>query len=334
MRKQAAAFILALLLLPPLAGCAPAQAQEELFAMDTVMSLTAYGAAGETGLEAAKAEIRRLDSLLSVSGGASEIRRVNEAGGGTVSEETAALLERAAAISRACGGAFDVTVGPVVDVWGFYGDEQRVPSADELAAALALVGPDKLTLAGTEVRFAAAGVRLDLGGVAKGYAAGRAAEALKAAGVASAIMTLGGNVRTVGLKPDGSRWKVGIADPAAPQAMAGVLTTGENAVVTSGGYQRYFDEDGVRYHHIIDPATGYPAASGILSATVVTADDVLADALSTALFVLGEEQAGALWRSMGGFEMILIAEGGRIIVTGGLADDFSPADGYTVEVLS
>ena len=179
------------------------------------------------------------------------------------------------------------------------------------------------------------GMELDFGSVAKGYAGQKAAEALRAAGVTSALLDLGGNIQTVG-SHDGQPWRIGITDPEDPQSYLGVVTVEDEAVVTSGGYQRYFEENGVRYWHILDPATGQPARSGLSSVTIIGSDGGLCDGLSTALFVLGLEGAADYWRQWGGFEAVLITDEGQVWITEGLEDRFTLTGTYaegTVEVL-
>jgi len=306
-----------------LAGCAaPARTETvRFFAMDTAMSVTAAGSAADA--RAAEDEIDRLDALWSIGSADSEIARLNAGETASVGDETAALLARALEISACTGGAFDCTVYPLEAAWGFYSGDYRVPSDGELAALLPRVGYEKFSLSGGAVTFAVPGMAVDPGGIAKGAAAGKAAALLRARGVTSAVLNLGGNVRAVGSKPDGSPWRVGLADPDDPSASFAVLSVSVRAVVTSGDYQRYFEKDGVRYHHILDPATGRPADSGLRAVTVVTDDDALADGLSTALFVLGREKAAALWRASDDFEAVFFASDGTISVTEGLKDVFS-----------
>ena len=154
---------------------------------------------------------------------------------------------------------------------------------------------------------------------------------MKKAGVESAIVSLGGNVQTLGLKPDGSNWNVAVEDPNDPGAYLGVLSVGQTAVITSGSYQRYFEQDGKVYHHILDPHTGYPADSGLKSVTIVCTSGVTADCLSTALFVLGKDAALNYWRTYGGFEMILVTTDDQVVCTGGLKNSFTLSDdSYTV----
>lgn len=335
-----------LLCLGLLAGCAPAQseaqpAQVQFFAMDTVMSVQVYGENGEAGVQAARQEVERLDGLLSRTDPDSEISALNaHAGDGvpiSVEPEVAELLAFGQSVSALLPGAFDITIAPVMDAWGFTGEERHVPTAEALSAAMALVDSDRLTVdaAASTALLEQAGMEVDLGAVAKGFAAGRAEAALRASGATCALLDLGGNVTVIGCRPDGQPWQVAVKDPQSTDQALCVLSLENRTASTSGGYERYFEEDGVTYHHIIDPKTGYPAESGLRSVTVISADHQLADALSTALFVAGEEAALDLWRSRDDFELVLCTQDDRVIVTQGLEAGYRPTGeerGYTYEI--
>ena len=327
-------FFLLLCCLTVLTGCAapaanlePAQAQ--FFSMDTLMSIRVYNEGGEDALQAARQEIEKLDKLLSRTDPDSQISLLNShAGDGTLvplDAQVTDLLSFAKSVSQLVPGCFDITIAPVMDAWGFTTEERHVPTAEALTAAMALVDSGKLIVdeAASAARLEQAGMEVDLGAVAKGFAAGRADAVLREEGVTSALLQLGGSVTAVGSNPDGSPWRVAVTDPSDPSAVLGVLLLEDTSAVTSGGYQRYFTQNGVTYHHIIDPETGYPADSGLLSVTVVCSNATLADLLSTAAFVLGEEDALDLWRAEGGFELLLVTEDGRIVATSGLEDLFS-----------
>ncbi|MDE6108591.1 MAG: FAD:protein FMN transferase [Oscillospiraceae bacterium] len=178
-------------------------------------------------------------------------------------------------------------------------------------------------------------MELDLGAIAKGYAGERAAVLLRENGVTSALLNMGGNVQTVGVKPDGSLWRIGIQDPNSDTGdYLGVVELNDQAAVTSGGYQRYFEEDGVRYWHIMDPATGAPARSGIVSATIVAHEGGLCDGLSTSLFIMGVEKSLDYWRTYGGFDVILVDEDNTVWITAGLKERFTLAkDAYTLQIV-
>ena len=317
------AGLLALLLV--LTGCASAKKyQKDFFAMDTFFELTAYGKNAPEALDAAQSLSMELDAELDATDPDSALYALNEAGGGSADGNCAALLEIALPLCESTGGAFDITLLRLSQAWGFSGGETRVPGPSEIAALLGRAGWEKVVYGNGAVALPD-GAALDFGAIAKGYAGQKLAELLATHGVESAMLSLGGNVQVLGRKPDGTLWSVGIADPADKERVVGSVTVEDAAVVTSGAYQRYFEEGGVRYHHILDPETGYPAQSDLLSVTIITENGALADALSTALFVMGKEKALAYWREHGGFEAVLITEDGRVLATGGAA--FTPAEG-------
>ena len=335
MKKFWRILILPFLILP-LVSCGPKAEPEphklDFFAMDTLMAFSAY--ADEDLLREARDVVMDLENRVSTTNAQSELYRLNHDGGGTVSTETAALLDTALSMCRLTGGVFDISIYPVVRAWGFTTGDYRVPSFDETAALLENVDYTRIGVRGEEVTLPD-GMEIDLGGVAKGYAGREAAHYLREHGVTSALLNLGGNVQTIGSKPDGSAWRVAIRDPLNEADYAGVAEVRDKAAVTSGGYERCFTaDDGETYWHIMDPATGRPARSGILSATVIAEDGALCDALSTALFVMGAEQAERFWRNYRDFEMVLITEDGEALVTPGLV--YTPWDSapYAVRTLT
>ena len=317
---------LSLLLAFLLTGCG-SKAETQFFAMDTSMALTLTAPQANRVLSASEAEILRLEALFSRTDEASAVSALNR--GETVeNEELTALLHRSAEYAAATSGAFDLTVATVVSAWGFTEDACRVPSAQELADLLPHTGSEYLDLSSSAVALPE-GFSIDLGGIAKGYASDRIAALWDEMNVESGCAALGGNVYVRGYKEDGSLWRIAVRDPLNTAGAIGVLSLNDAFAVTSGGYERCFTENGVTYHHIIDPATGYPANSGLLSVTVVSHESgTLCDAYSTALFVLGEEQALQLWREAGGaFELILVTEDGRVLITEPLADAFEQTEG-------
>ncbi len=332
--KRRIAALAAGMLLFSLAGCAnesePPRAERSVFAMNTYMTLTVYGENGETALEAAEERIHAVEALWSVTDEASDIYRANHSGGQTVSvhEETANLLSFALDMAQKTGGALDPTIYPVLTAWGFTTDSKQVPTQEQIAEQLPQVDYSRIRLEGTSLTVPA-GMQLDLGAVGKGYAADVVTDVLKAHGIESAVLSLGGNIQTIGSRPDGSQWRIGIRAPW-EDGNLGVLETSDAAVVTSGGYENYFeDADGHIYWHILDPATGYPADSGLQSVTIIGKEGRLCDALSTALFVMGAEKAEAYWRENGGFDMLLVTEENEILLTEGIADSFTLSDGRT-----
>lgn len=294
----------------------------ELMAMDTFMRISVYGENGEAA-SLAKEWIPELEALLSVTDEGSEIYAANHANGAgvPVSAVTAALIARALELCGSTNGALDVTIYPVVRAWGFTTDVFRVPGEEELAELLERVDYTRVHLDGSTLTLPT-GVELDLGAVAKGYTGDYVAALLREQGVTSALLELGGNVHTLGAKPDGSPWRVAITAPDGT-GYAGVVEVSDKAVVTSGGYERYFEQDGETWWHIIDPATGYPTRTGLSSVTVIAGEGVLCDALSTALFVMGPERAADYWRENDGFDFVLLSDDGTVTITEGIEDSFT-----------
>lgn len=300
------------------------EATTELFAMDTYITMTAYGRNAETTLTEAEERLIEMEQLWSVTGSNSDIYAVNHSDGQpvSVSEETAKLLSFALQMAEETNGALEPTIYPVLVAWGFTTEDNRVPSDAEIVELLENVGYERVRLEGNTVQLDN-GMMLDLGAVGKGYAGDLVAQVLRENGITSALLDFGGNIQTIGTKPDGSLWRLGLRDPFSGGAL-GILEISNMAVVTSGNYERYFiSEDGKQYGHIIDPSTGYPAESGLASVTVIAEEGRLCDALSTSLFVMGLDQAAEYWRQHQNFDMILITGEGEIYLTEGIVDVFT-----------
>lgn len=290
------------------------------FAMDTVMTFTVIHEDGDEIIIDAEQEIRRLENLLSVTVESSDISKLNAAAGKEALDmqiDTQVLLAKGKELGEKTGGAFDIAISPIVKAWGFTEEEHHVPTQAELNALLPVTDPSDVILDAGKAYLQKEGMAVDLGGIAKGYTSDKVSELLKEKGVESAIVSLGGNVVGIGRKPDGEKWEVALANPLDANDYCGLISIEDKAVVTSGGYQRFFEENGRKYHHIIDPATGYPAESGLLSVTIISESGTEADVLSTALFVMGLEDALEYWQKNGGFEAIFITEAGEVIATEG-----------------
>ena len=339
--KRILPLLLAVLLAMALVACGADgnQNESQFFAMNTYMVIRADGENVATALPEAEETIRAIERELEVRvlTPTGTVSQLNAADGAAVSAspELIGLLQTAQSANAETGGAFDITLYPLSVLWDFSG-VGHVPSDEELAEALQLTGPEKVHVdaaAGT-VRLTG-GAQIDLGAIAKGYAADRVAADMKAAGIESALLNLGGNVLVIGSRTDGEAWRVAVADPMNTEAVVGVLAVTDKAVVTSGTYERYFREGAVRYHHLLDPQTGKPARTGLESVTIVCDSSMRADILSTALFVMGEEKALEFWKQVGGFEMILIREDKTIVVTAPLRAQFeeTAGTGYKIEVL-
>lgn len=315
-----------------LTGCSaessPEPVQGTFFAMDTMMDFTIYG---ESGLiDQSESLIASLESLVSVTDTGSELYAINQTGSGTLTGKASSLMEQALEICRRTDGALDLSIYPIVRAWGFTTGSYQVPDEAEIQALLPLVDYRKIqydAATGTVTVTLPEGMEIDLGSVAKGYAGQLAAQMLREHGVQSALLNLGGNVQTVGTKPDGSPWQIGIKDPQGEDAMM-VLSVEDQAVVTSGGYERYFEQDGQTYWHIMDPSTGHPADSGLISVTIVGDEGVVCDGLSTALFVMGLEKAADLWAQSGDFEAVFVTASGEVYITEGLRDCFALTEQY------
>ena len=274
----------------------------DLFAMDTAMTLTAYGDHAEDALAGAKSEIERLDALFSISSESGDIYALNRDHAVTLHEDTQALLKRALEVSDSTDGIFDCTI------------EQVQQNGSDVSTP--------------------ADVQVDLGGIAKGYTSDRIMQVFADNGVTSGIVSLGGNVQALGCKPDGSKWRVAVQDPNDEGENFAVVEIADEAVITSGGYQRYFEDNGRTYHHIIDPRTGTPADSGVISSTIISHDGTLADGLSTSLFIMGVDDALDYWRAHSDeFDAILMDENGTVYVTDGIADRCSLLEDRKMQVV-
>jgi thiamine biosynthesis lipoprotein len=260
---------------------------------------------------------REYEQLLSKTVEGSDVWRINHAGGTPTEVEprTAELIETALYYSELSGGAFDITIAPLTALWDFKSDNPSLPKESDIEDALPLVGYRKVELDGNTVTLQDK-MEIDLGAIAKGYIADRLSDYFKENGVERALINLGGNIVTVGEKANG-KWSIGVQVPFEDRnVIEGVVRTGEGSVVTSGIYERYFKVSDTVYHHILNPETGYPATSDLLSVTVISEKSVDGDALATALFLLGMEEGKQLIESMDGFGAVLISENGEATVAG------------------
>ena len=374
--KALAALAVVTALVLALPGCGKQTVQEsaQLLTMDTVMTLTVYGtdkSACQAVLQQSQDRLYDLDRRLSATGSdGSDIYALNHAGGRPVAltGDTAQLLGKALDLCAMTDGALDLTAYSAVEAWGFTGGDYRVPAQSELDALAAKIDYTQVKLDRDSSQASLPdGMALDLGAVAKGWAGDILSQLVRDAdGVDGALLNLGqSTIQTVGAKPDGSPWRIGIQDPLgegtalaglkqqqaaqigdASQAPAiqteegsylGVLELTDRAMSTSGGYQRCFLQDGQIYWHILDPNTAAPARSGLASVTVVSDSGLLCDGLSTALFVMGLDRGVQFWQTWHDhddvrFECIFITDDGSVYLTPGLADAFTLADGQSREV--
>ncbi len=292
------------------------------FYFDTVVTVTLWGAP-EGLMDQIWAECTRYEQMLSKTIVGSDVSRINAAGGQpvTVHPETWTILYKAKEISALSGGAFSITIAPAASLWSFTGmATNTVPTDAARLAAVALVDDQQIILGDNYTVTLPAGMQIDLGGIAKGYIADRVAELIRGQAYAG-IVSLGGNVYTVGQKPNGDPFSVGIADPNNSSQYMAIIYTGDGTVVTSGTYERGFSFGGVRLHHILDPKTGWPAQSDLVSATFVMQSSMEADAMATACIVLGSEKALELANSQG-LDAMFITKDGTVLFTDGFAEKY------------
>ncbi len=298
--------------------------KHSFFAMDTIIDFTVYGQDQEL-IKQMEAKISELDQQLSVTNPDSQLTMLNNDGQAEFSPEVAALFSEALQICEQTNGAMDISIYPLIEAWGFISGHYQVPTDQQLAAILPLVDYNLIEQQDNIISLQP-GMKLDLGSVAKGYAGDILIKMMADAGLESAIINLGGNVQTLGLNPEGEPWQIGIQDPDL-DGYVGIIEAQNQAVITSGGYQRFFsDEYGHIYSHILDPFSGKPVQNGILSVTVVCDKGLRADALSTALFVMGLEQATEFWHKEGGFEAVFVGADDQVYITAGLKDRFTLVD--------
>lgn len=335
MKKIRAFLISALFLVSALnlSGCS-SEAKESFFAMNTFMNFTVCGENPEAALEKVKETVTELERLWSVTDSGSDIYKINHTAGQpvTVDERTAALISFALDMADKTEGTLNPAIYPVLKAWGFTTGENRIPSPEEISALLTLTDYEKVQFSGCTVTLPE-GMMLDFGAVAKGYTGDILAEQLKAEGVSSALLDIGGNIQAVGARSDGEYWRVGLRDPFS-DGILGTLQISDLAVVTSGNYERYFiGEDGKSYGHIIDPESGYPADNGLMSVTIMGKSGAYCDALSTALFVMGYDETVRYWLEARDFEMIIVCADGSVALTEGAKKLFISEGEYEITVL-
>jgi thiamine biosynthesis lipoprotein len=306
----------------------------DFFAMDTYMTVTAYGNDATEAVTQAVSKVEELDDMLSTGQEDSEIVVLNRSSDSVLSEDAFDLMSRAVEISEMTDGAFDPAIYPLMEEWGFTTGNYQVPDESRIEELLNHIDPGCIRLYEDtrRVELTDEKAAVDFGGIAKGYTSAQIMEIFGELNLVSGMVNLGGNVQVYGCKIDGSLWRVAVQSPDSEDEYLGVLEIADKAVITSGGYERYFEQDGTVYHHIIDPATGYPADNGLKSVTIVSADGVLADGLSTALFVMGSAQAKQFWETNGDdFDVILLTDDGKLYVSEGIADSFETD--YDAEIL-
>jgi thiamine biosynthesis lipoprotein len=308
-------------------GCTKPNSSSEVqqrteFLMSTMVTISYYDPAAEAAVTAAFAEMQRVEALMSAYIPTSDVSKINTAPAGipvTVSAETFAVIEESLHYAALTGGAFDITIGPVLELWDIPDNPGQIPAGEAIQAALALVDYNSVVLdrEHNTVTVNKPGMKLDLGGAAKGYALDRAREVMVARGVSSCLIDAGGDIVAVGARPGGEKFRIGVRHPRDTQEIITVVPISDYSIVTSGDYQRFFTKDGIRYHHIFDPQTGWPANSGLISATILCPSGLAGDILSTAVFILGTEKGLALLETLPEIEGLLITEDMQIVSTPG-----------------
>lgn len=321
MKKRAVLYAMAMVLLL-FGGCSAEKELPKLsevgFYLDTVITLTAYTEDAQI-LKDAMEECGRYEQMLSRTIEGSDVWRINHADGVPVevSDDTAAILRCAEKISEKSSGAFDITIAPASMLWDFTSGKAELPDTEALAAAAALVDYSKVQLEGNTVTLPE-GMMIDLGGIAKGYIADKVKAYLEERGVEHAILSFGGNIVAIGKKPDGKDWKVGIQDIDKPtgEYMLVVANRG-GSTVTSGIYERGFEVDSLRYHHLLNPKTGWPEQNELASVTILSESSMEGDALATAAFILGKEKGLELIESLPGIEAVFIERDRKVTRSSG-----------------
>lgn len=331
--KKYASLALWVSLLLSGSGCSstPKEYTSDVYAMNTVISLSAWGEDGKEALALGQEYLYSVDNQFSATRETSELYQLNQTSDEwvNISLEMQELLYFSMEMAVDTNHTFDPTIAPLVKAWGFTESSHQVPTEEEIQALLPYVDASLVELDYKNQQvYLSEGVSLDFGAIAKGYAADQLVKILEQEKVTCAKLDLGGTVYVKGTKIDGSLWNIGVQNPYGG-GYVGTLRLQDKAVITSGGYQRYFMEEGTVYHHIIDPRTGFPATSGLGSVTIICDSGARGDALSTALFVSGLEDAVDYWKRYENFDMILVTTQGDVYVTPNLDGNFTLVSGYT-----
>ncbi len=308
----------------------------DVFAMDTYMDMTAYGENAEKSLDDAENRILQLESELSATSETSEIWKIDHSNEKNVemSDDTAELIDQTLKMCENTNGCLDITVYPILKEWGFTTGEYKIPDKTKIDELLNNVDYSKVKTDGKNIKLPNA-VQIDLGAVAKGYTGDMILDIMRSYEVKSAIVNLGGNVQTLGKKPDGSDWKVAVRDPFNPETDMCVVEIADKAVITSGNYERFFiGDDGRKYCHIIDPFDGYPADNGYVSVTVIGSSGIICDALSTAVFVAGVDKASKIMKDFSDYDFIVVSEDEKIHFTDGISKNLKNISSMPAEVIA
>jgi len=302
--------------------------------LDTPCEITIYDKVSASVLDKGFEKLKEIDTKMNANTETSEIAQINKNAGKAyvkVSDNTFYVIKEGKKYGEITKGKFDISIGPLVKLWGINTDHAKVPTDTELKEKLALVNYNDILLKEEtkEVMLKNSGMELDLGGIAKGYAGDAVAEVLKENGVNHAVINLGGNIITVGSKPDSSKWRIGVQNPNSERGESlGVVEVTDKAVVTSGVYERFFVKDGKKYHHIFDTATGFPVDNNLVSVSVIVDKSIDGDTYAKA-FCMGLEEGLAFIESQNGVEAVFVTKDSKVYRTSGLKDNFKIIDeGY------
>jgi len=299
------------------------QAEDNVFLMDTLVQMRAHGENAEVAVEESMERIREIENLMSKTIETSDIYQLNNNPETEIEidKESKRVLEKALEYAELTAGDFDPTIGALVELWGVGTENAAVPEESEIKDALANTGYEHLRLNDNSAELTKAGVKIDLGGIAKGYAAEEVKKVVQEYEIDHAFVNLGGNVLVIGNKVDGSPWKIGIQDPREGRGnVMAIVDAVDKTIVTSGNYERYFEEDGKLYHHILDPKTGYPAENNLLSVSIISENSFDADALSTAIYVMGLERGMKFIENLEDVDVMFITEELEVYLSSGLKE--------------
>jgi thiamine biosynthesis lipoprotein len=302
---------------------------KEFYALGTSNLLTAYGENAEAAIYEAMRKLLDIDNKMSVFKNTSEFSKINSNAGEApiaVSADTYYVIERAVQYSQISKGAFDPTIRPVVDLWGIGKDNENIPPEEAIKEKLKLVNYKSIILneKANSIKLANKDQLMDGGAIAKGFAADAVRDIFVEHNIKSAIIDLGGNIFVIGNNPKGMPWRVGLQNPLDQRGeFVGILNISDKSVVTSGDYERFFIKDNKKFHHIIDPRTGYPSNNGVISATIVSDCSIDGDALSTCVYVMGVKEGLKLIEAIEGVDVIFITEDKRIHISSGIKDNFT-----------
>lgn len=330
MKKKSLTYLVTFLLIFILVGCGKEKVTiKENYLLDTIIQLKVYGKNSEKYTDEAMEVISHIDDIMSPTKSTSDVVKINSNAGKDfvkINEDTLNVIKNSINYSKLSNGNFDITVGPLVKLWGIGTEHAHVPSKEEIDKTLKLINYRNVLINenNTSVKLKEPDEAIDLGAIAKGFAADKAREVLENKGIKSAYLNLGGNIVTIGNKTDGTPWKIGIQDPLSQRGeYFGIVKVSNKSVVSSGSYERFFIKDNKKYHHILNTKTGYPTESGILSSTIISDNSIDGDALSTITFILGLEKSLEIIEKMDGIDAILVTNDKEVHVTSDIAKDFN-----------